>query len=85
MKEEKYSSLEELYRTLLPALKTKKSEMLREKMYITEKEIWFYFCKNIWPSKSALTIGEMVNDILNTDSFTIYTSRKEVVNGTNYR
>lgn len=76
MKEEKFSSLEELYHSLLPALKTKMSEMKREKMRITEIEIWNYFCKTIWPSKNALTLGEMVNDILNTDSFEIYSSRK---------
>jgi len=36
VKEEKFSSLEELYKSLLPALKTKKSEMKREKMLISE-------------------------------------------------
>jgi len=76
VKEEKFSSLEELYKSLLPALKTKKSEMKREKMLISEIEIWSYFCKNIWPIKNALTLGEMVNDILNTDNFEIYSNRR---------
>ena len=31
MKEENFASLEELYQKLLPALRTKKNEMIREK------------------------------------------------------
>jgi len=77
MKEEKYSSLEELYKRLLPALRTKKEEMLKEKLRgITVEDIWLYFCKNVWTHKNNLSLGEMVNDILNTDSMTIYTNRK---------
>lgn len=78
MNSEKFESLEELYQRLLPALRTKKKEMIREKMiYVNELFIWKYFCKNVWSGKQALTLGEMVNDILNTDNFTIYNSRKE--------
>ena len=73
-----FTSLEELYNRLLPALKNKKREMKREKMLqITEMDIWLYFCQNIWPHKNNLTLGEMVNDILNTDSFTIYRGIRE--------
>ena len=76
MNEEKFSNLEELYQRLLPAIRTKKNEMLREKMYgITEKEIWMFFCRYVWSGKSALTLGVMVDDILNTDNFTIYSHR----------
>ena len=43
-----FTSLEELYNRLLPALKNKKREMKREKMLqITEMDIWLYFCRNI--------------------------------------
>lgn len=86
MKEEKFTSLEELYRRLLPALKTKKNEMAREKMkYITIQEIWVYMCKYKWSGKNNLTLAEMVDDILNTEGFLIFTeTRKESENGTNY-
>ena len=70
-----FTNLEELYNRLLPALKSKKREMKRDKMlYVSEMEIWLYFCKNVWPTKNNLTLGEMVNDILYTDNFTIYKS-----------
>ena len=78
MKEEKFSSLEELYKRLKPALSTKMREMHREKMVtVTEREIWNYLCYHLWRGKNALTLGEMVNDILNTDSFTIYRGIRE--------
>lgn len=77
MNNEKFTSIEELYQKLLPALRTKKSEMVRAKMInIKEIDIWKYFCKYVWPNKNNLTLGEMVNDILSTDNFTIYTHVK---------
>lgn len=85
MKEEKFTSLEELYRRLLPALKTKKNEMAREKMkFITVQEIWVYMCKHKWSGKNNLTLADMVDDILNTEGFLIFTeSRKDEKDGTN--
>ena len=79
MIEEKFKSLEELYARLLPALRTKKNEMRKQKMEMTEQRIWRYFCENIWNKKSSLTLGEMVNDVLNTDSFTIFSYGKEEI------
>ena len=80
-----FANLEELYTRLLPALKVKCREMKKEKMLnITEKDIWFYFCQNIRPQKTNLTLAEMVDDILNTNCFTIYvTTRNGEKNGTN--
>lgn len=80
-----FTSLEELYNRLLPALKNKRREMKREKMIqINELDIWQYFCQNIWPNKTNLTLGEMVDDILNTDNFTIYKeTRRDGFHGTN--
>lgn len=83
MNTEKFESLEALYLRLLPALRTKKKEMLREKMWHTSEEyIWKYLCKSKWSGKKDLTLGEMVNDILNTDNFTIYTGMKGETYGT---
>ena len=67
-----FKSVEELYIRMLPALKTKKNEMKSLKMNINEIDIWNYFCQNIWNQKNGLTMGEMVDDILNTDSIDIY-------------
>ena len=70
-----FKSVEELYIRMLPALKTKKNEMKSLKMNINEIDIWNYFCQNIWNQKNGLTMGEMVDDILNTDSIDIYGKR----------
>lgn len=85
MEQEHFSSLEQLYQRLLPAFKTKVGEMKREKMiFITEDDLWKYFCTQVWHGKSSITLFEMVNDILNTDNFEIYESiRKEQQNGEN--
>ncbi len=77
MLEEKFERLEDLYKRLLPAIRSKKREMAREKMEVDEKDIWLYFCENVWKKKTALSLGEMVNDLLNEDNFTIYRYKKE--------
>ena len=81
--EEKFYTKEELYQRLYPALKTKKNEMARQKLIVTENYIWQYFCQNVWNQKVDLTIGEMVDDILNTDSIEIYAKKGEF--NENYR
>ena len=74
MDEFKFNSINELYNRLLPAMETKKNDLLRNtKVLISEKEIWGYLRYNYWNKKSKLTLGEMVNDILNL-------SDKEIVN-----
>ena len=70
-----FKSVEELYVRILPALKTKKNEMKGLKLDINEIDIWNYFCRNIWNQKNGLTMGEMVDDILNTDSIDIYVKK----------
>ncbi len=70
-----FKSVEELYVRMLPALKTKKNEMKSLKLDINEIDIWNYFCQNIWNQKNGLTMGEMVDDILNTDSIDIYVKK----------
>lgn len=67
MDEFKFNSINELYNRLLPAMQTKKNDLLRNtKVLISEKEIWGYLRYNYWNKKSKLTLGEMVNDILST-------------------
>lgn len=78
MKEQNFASLEELYQKLLPALRTKKNEMIREKyLYITEEDIWSYLCHYTWKGQKTLTLGAMVDDILNTDSLVLYEHKGE--------
>lgn len=63
-----FSSLEELYKRLQPALLTKKEEMNRSLYpYIKEEDIWNYLKEIKWKKSFGLTLAEMVNDILNCD------------------
>lgn len=77
--EEKFSSINDLYERILPALKTKVAELKREKIYfISDRDIWNYCIDNKWKNKSDLRIFEMVDDILNIDplKIEIYIKRK---------
>lgn len=79
--DETFSSLEELYNRLLPALKSKKRELhLNHMIYIDVKDIWEYFCVNKWNRGANLTLFDMVHDILNTDNNLIdaYVQKKKI-------
>jgi len=70
---------EELYRKVLPALRTKKHELcMRNIKYIKEKDIWNYNKENNWRSAKGLTIAIMVDNILNTSDkeYETYTLNK---------
>jgi len=70
--DEKFSSLEELYARLLPALRSKENELHQNHMiYITRKDIWQYFCSMKWNHSVNLTLYDMVDDILNTENYLI--------------
>ena len=78
MDDYKFKSLDELYRKLLPAFKTKVSELKRYNInYIKEVDIWNYLKNNYWKNKHDLTLGDMVNDILNTPNDELVLSMKK--------
>ena len=67
-----FSSLEELYKRIKPALKTKKEEMRRNGIpYIKEEDIWNYLKEIKWKKSKGLSLSEMVSDILNADDLVI--------------
>ena len=67
-----FSSVEELYKRIKPALKTKKKEMERlGYSYIKEKDIWYYLKDNKWRLSNNLSLYQMVTDILNCDNLLI--------------
>ena len=67
-----FSSEEELYKRLLPALRTKKTELNRHGYkYINEKDIYNYLKINKWTKSTNLTLYDMVDGILNTDNLLI--------------
>ena len=63
-----YNSLKELYRALIPAFNVKK-RLISNSIYkdIRNEDIWKYLAENIWPYDINLTIGDIVNDIINVD------------------
>lgn len=67
MEEIKFHSLNELYKRLLPALKTKKRELNKNGFaYIHEEDIWNCCKDKCWDKKNNLELYNMVDDILNT-------------------
>ena len=67
--DEKFTSLEELYTRLLPALKSKEKELhFNHMIYISYDDVWKYLCINKWNRGVNLTLFDMVDDILNTDN-----------------
>lgn len=65
---EKFETINDLYKKVLPALQTRISELKREGInYINEIDIWKYCMNNIWKSKKDLRMYELVSDILNVD------------------
>ncbi len=67
--DETFSSLEELYERLLPAMKSKLRELHHNHMiYIKVEDIWKYLRNNKWNRGVNLTLFDMVDDILNTDN-----------------
>lgn len=67
--ENKFTTQNDLYIKVLPALKTKKNEMIREGIkMVREIDLWEYNKEFTWRKAKGLTLASIVNDILNTDS-----------------
>ncbi len=65
----KFGSVKELYARVLPALRSKKKELIRNKIkYITEQDIWTVLSNNTWKKEQDLTLADIVDDILNIDN-----------------
>ena len=69
MEEITFSSLEELYKRLEPALRTKKDELKRIKINIEEYDIWKYLVSTKWKEAHGLSLHQMVDDIINLDLY----------------
>lgn len=69
MNDIQFSSQEELYARVTPALMSKK-KMLRLNgfKYIKEIDVWDYMRFNKWNKSYGLELCDMVSDILNTDN-----------------
>lgn len=64
-----FSSLEELYNRVKPALKCKVKDLNRTNIYyIHESDVFNYLKNTLWVKKNNLTLGEIVNDIMTTSN-----------------
>lgn len=72
MEDVAFSSIEELYKRVKPALMTKCEELKRTGItYVTAEDIWNYLKDNIWNNSRNLRLFRMVDDILNADNMLI--------------
>jgi len=66
---EKFDSLSELYKRILPALNTKVIELQREgSIFVEPLDIWNYCLKTKWKNRGDLRIYQIVDDILSVDN-----------------
>lgn len=72
MEDVAFTSIEELYKRVKPALMTKCEELKRTGMtYVVPEDIWNYLKDNIWNNSRNLRLFRMVDDILNADNMLI--------------
>lgn len=72
MEDVAFSSIEELYKRVKPALMTKCEELKRSGIsYITIEDIWNYLKDNVWNNSRNLRLFRMVDDILNVDNMLV--------------
>lgn len=65
--EKTINSQTELYKKVLPALRTKRHELMRNGIKIVKEiDIWNYNKEYNWKNAKNLTLASMVDDILNT-------------------
>ncbi len=74
---EKFNSIEELYKRLIPAINTKLDELKKNHMSnINNLDIWNYCMYTIWANKKDIRLYEMVSDILDADILEINKFKK---------
>ena len=67
-----FSSKEELYNRVLPALRCKKKSLYQDGFKnIKEIDIWNYLRNMKWDNSIGLELCDMIDDILNTENISI--------------
>ncbi len=76
-----FTTQEELYQRVRPALKAKKNEMYRlGYTYIKEEDIWNYLKQNKWSKTKNLMLIDIVQDILHANNKNIDNYVKDMLN-----
>ena len=79
-----FSSKEELFQRVKPALKAKLNEFQRlGYSYVQEVDIWNYLIENVWCKAKDLMLSDIVNDILHVKIKKIDDYIKEKMSSTN--
>lgn len=79
-----FSSKEELFQRIKPALKAKLNEFQRlGYSYVQEVDIWNYLIENIWSKAKDLMLSDIVNDILHVKIQKIDDYLKDKMSSTN--
>jgi len=79
-----FTSLEQLYKRLKPALTAKANEMhMQGYKYVKEDDVWNYLKEIKWSNSKNLLLFEMVRDILNVDSIIIDDYVRQKLNSKN--
>ncbi len=64
-----FTSVEELYKRVYPALRSKVKEFKRNDInYIKEEDVWNCLVEKYWKKQKGLLLSDVVDDILNTDN-----------------
>ena len=79
-----FSSKEELFQRVKPALKAKVNEFKRlGQKYVQEVDVWNYLIENVWCKAKDLMLSDIVNDILHVKIKKIDDYIKEKMSSTN--
>lgn len=77
----KFKTIEDLYNTVFPALKSRKEDLHREKyVMITEDDIWNYLVETNWIDSDNLELSTIIDDILNVDGYKVSQYIKDKMN-----
>ena len=79
-----FSSKEELFKRVRPALKAKLNEFQRlGYSYVQEMDVWNYLIENVWSKSKDLMLSDIVNDILHVKIKKIDDYLKDKMSSTN--
>ena len=77
---DEFTSLEELYKRVEPALNSKVSELKKLGYSISKEDLWKCFVYNKWKYGNGLMLSDIVDDILNTSIDCIELYHRKFVN-----
>lgn len=77
----KFKTIEDLYNTVFPALKSRKEDLHREKyVMVSEDDIWNYLVETNWMDSENLELSTIIDDILNVDGYKVSQYVKDKMN-----